>query len=185
MAAIAANLSSPNCAVRIAGNRKPDISNSKTTQFLELHALHCSYNKIRNNMYKNITQLKRELPPYNGCSQQERIEWENVRAVTNPARFGPSFWFTLHNSSLNYPLRPSRIAQKTMKAFIEALPMLLPCQNCSAHAMEFLSQSSLDQAVRNRQSLFYFFWRFHNHVNERLGKPHLPFLTALKMYNQN
>jgi FAD-linked sulfhydryl oxidase len=135
-------------------------------------------------MYKNLTELKRELPPHNGCPQQS-IDWKNLRAATNPSQFGPAFWFTLHNSSLNYPMQPSRIAQKTMKSFIEALPMLLPCKNCSKHALEFLARSSIDQAVQNRQSLFYFFWRFHNHVNERLGKPHLPFLTTIRMYNQS
>jgi hypothetical protein len=88
----------------------------------------------------------------------------------------------LHNMSLNYQMNPTRVARQKMRAFVEVLPYLLPCRNCSEHAKEFMASADLDKALTNRKTLFTFMWNFHNHVNKRLGKPQMSFKDALDLY---
>jgi len=88
----------------------------------------------------------------------------------------------LHSMALNYPVNPTQFAQKKMKAFIEAIPFLLPCLNCTEHAKEFMATANIEEALNGRKDLFTFFWNFHNLVNKRLGKPEMSFDEALDMY---
>jgi len=110
------------------------------------------------------------------------INWSEIKAEHHPSQFGPHYWYMLHNMSLNYQMNPTRVARQKMRAFVEVLPYLLPCRNCSEHAKEFMASADLDKALTNRKTLFTFMWNFHNHVNKRLGKPQMSFKDALDLY---
>ena len=112
------------------------------------------------------------------------INWENALPKSKPSQFGPHYWYMLHTMSLNYPNDPTNFIKQKMKCFIEALPFLLPCKDCSEHAKEFLSNHAkdLNVALSSKESLFKFLWFFHNHVNERLGKPQISLKKAFNMY---
>ncbi len=117
------------------------------------------------------------------CSDlKTRGECELQMTVVLLAGLGPHYWYMLHNMSLNYQMNPTRVARQKMRAFVEVLPYLLPCRNCSEHAKEFMASADLDKALTNRKTLFTFMWNFHNHVNKRLGKPEMSFNDALQMY---
>ena len=95
-----------------------------------------------------------------------------TRAIASPALWGPAFWFTMHNSAAQYPVKPSEFYQEKMKNFILGLSVMVPCEKCAIHAASYIStrQNELDNIVRTRLTLFDFFAEFHNFVNERTGK---------------
>jgi hypothetical protein len=115
------------------------------------------------------------------------INWDKMEPEREPRLFGPHYWYMLHNMSLNYPNNASDIAKKKMRAFVEALPFLLPCRDCSEHAKFFMAKAmrtnAVDHALESKKNLFTFLWRFHNSVNRRLNKPEVSFNDALSMYS--
>lgn len=110
------------------------------------------------------------------------IKPEKTGYTTNPDIFGPALWFTLHNSAVNYPNRPTNIAKKSMKQLIQNLSNLIPCKNCKVHFQEYVNASDLDYAVANRENLFQFWVSVHNYVNERTNKPLMSLETAKNLY---
>ncbi len=115
-----------------------------------------------------------------------RINWENAMPATQPAEFGPHYWYMLHTMALNYPNDPTDFIKEKMKCFVEALPFLLPCKDCSEHAKEFLAthKNKINGALQSKESLFKFLWYFHNHVNARLQKPQISLKKAFLMYKK-
>ena len=111
------------------------------------------------------------------------IDWRAMEPHRQPSEFGPHYWYMLHSMALNYPMNPTEFAKKKMKAFIEAIPFLLPCRDCTEHAKEFMASANVDEALLGKKQLFTFFWNFHNLVNKRLGKQSMPFNDALNMYS--
>lgn len=142
-------------------------------------------NDPQEDIYFNFETSKKSPVVLMPKTQNENdIKWSKLAPTTQPAEFGPHYWFVIHNMGLTYPMRPNRVAKKRMSAFIEALPVLLPCKDCSEHAKEYLSQHSVCDAVKSRESLYTFLWNFHNHVNERLGKKQMSLKDSLKIYNR-
>ena len=113
------------------------------------------------------------------------LDWRTIEPQRQPSQFGPHYWYMLHSMALNYPVNPTFFAKKKMKAFIEAIPFLLPCRNCTEHAKEFMAKTNINEALTGRKELFTFFWNFHNLVNKRLGTPEMTFDDALNMYRGN
>ena len=91
-------------------------------------------------------------------------------------------WFILHNGASIYPPIPSQQCKKEMMGFIQGLPVIIPCQECAMHARTYIETHNLNAVVKDRESLFRFFFLFHNSVNSRLGKPLYEYPTALKNY---
>lgn len=100
----------------------------------------------------------------------------------DPDIFGPSFWFTLHNAAVAYHDTPNDAVKNMMKNFIASLPAVIPCATCKNHAHAYLRQQNLDDAVQNRERLFEFFVRFHNHVNAKGGRPIMNLEDAQNLY---
>uniref|UniRef100_A0A6C0LV32 thiol oxidase n=1 Tax=viral metagenome TaxID=1070528 RepID=A0A6C0LV32_9ZZZZ len=99
--------------------------------------------------------------------------------------WGQLLWFSLHNGALNYPVLPTDRDMKDMVGFIRALPLMIPCDECKNHADRFINQLTEDQllnASRTPESLFHFFWLFHNDVNQRLNKPTITLKKAYDIY---
>ena len=115
-----------------------------------------------------------------------RIQYKTLPKANpgNPEVWGPAFWLTLHNGALHYPKNASPFWTSRMKAFIEGIPILLPCERCSDHACAYIESQrhNLDQVVKNKKNLFEFFVKFHNFVNEKEGKPQITLAQAKKMY---
>jgi FAD-linked sulfhydryl oxidase len=103
---------------------------------------------------------------------------------SNPEVWGPAFWFSLHNGAQQYPINASPFWSKRMRAFIEGIPVMLPCEKCANHAAAFIEANTdeIQRAVQGRESLFDFFVKFHNYVNERLGKATLSLREAQDLF---
>jgi hypothetical protein len=88
-------------------------------------------------------------------------------------------------AAVSYPVNPTPEMKKTMKNFLEGIPLFLPCQVCKTHSMQYLESKKylFDWAVITRSNLFEFTWAFHNHVNVSTGKPEIPLLQAQKEYH--
>lgn len=114
------------------------------------------------------------------------MKWENIQYAntSDPEVWGPSFWFTLHNGSSRYPLKPSPICKERMRGFIMGMSMMIPCEICSDHANAHIESNweNMDKIVSSRDELFKFFWEFHNKVNKRYNKPEMSLEDAKKLY---
>ena len=141
--------------------------------------------KVRRENYSQLPLVKKKMPvklvqPNKNLS----INWENALPKSSTSEFGPHYWYMLHTMALNYPNDTTDFIKEKMKCFVEALPYLLPCKDCSEHAKEFLfnHRNDLQSALSSKESLFKFLWFFHNHVNDRLGKPQISLQKAFDMY---
>ena len=124
-------------------------------------------------------QIKRVQPQL-----KLRYEEKKFDNTSHPDVFGPAFWFTLHNGASRYPIKASPFQAEKMKGFIRGIPVMLPCEKCSYHAQSYIeeNESKINDIVSGRESLFEFFWRFHNFVNKRNNKPEPSLEVAKKMY---
>ena len=117
------------------------------------------------------------------------IEWDNKDYMNpkDPEVWGPSFWFTLHNGAISYPLHANNVCKQRMKQFIYGMEVMIPCEKCSDHATSFIQkhQHNLDDIVSSRDKLFNFFVDFHNEVNVRYNKPIMSYEEAYKLYSCN
>lgn len=156
-------------------------------QYNENSTIKEDYNDIKINNYCNsitdLIGLNNKISSNNNCINltYKQVMNENI---ANPKVWGPSFWFSLHNGSLSYPIKPNKIVSERMRGFILGIPYMLPCKSCSEHAIMFIEQnySNLDTICSSRTYLFEFFVRFHNFVNKRLNKPEMSISDAKSMY---
>ena len=109
----------------------------------------------------------------------------NYKSTADPSVWGPSFWLSLHNGAVRYPVKASPTYQHRMKGFILGIPYMLPCDECRQHALAFIDSraSQLDSIVSGRHNLFNYFVDFHNQVNARYGKPLVSYEQAYKLYS--
>lgn len=103
----------------------------------------------------------------------------------DPNIFGPALWFSIHNATTNFPIRPTPFIQQSMKLLILNFHLLIPCPSCKEHFTYFVQNSDLNLATSSRENLFTFFVNLHNHVNLRLGKPQMSIDEAKSIYGFN
>ena len=85
--------------------------------------------------------------------------------------FGPPLWYTLHIISFNYPVKPTTADKKNYTNFLMSFEYTLPCLYCRINFKKNLSKAKFNPSVMNsRDSFSRFIYRFHNCVNEMLGK---------------
>lgn len=90
-----------------------------------------------------------------------------------PQIWGPHYWYVFHTYANSYPDNPTNHQQAVASNLIKTLPFLLPCDECASHAYTYIKTvfSLIPTIVLSKTNLINFFNTFHNHVNERLGKP--------------
>jgi hypothetical protein len=85
--------------------------------------------------------------------------------------FGPPLWHTLHIISFNYPVKPTESNKKNYTNFIMSMEFTLPCVYCRTNFKKNITKAKFSPSVMNsRDSFSRFIYRFHNCVNEMLGK---------------
>lgn len=116
---------------------------------------------------------------------EQHVTCQNINKSSNdPKKWGPPFWYILHNGAFHYPENASKLYIERMKNFILGIPVMLPCEKCKNHATVFIEQhkSKLNDICSGRESLFNFFVDFHNKVNARYDKPVLSYEEAYNIY---
>ena len=143
--------------------------------------LHFDNSEIR--MNTNIA-AQITVPIENTIDEPENFTNPYQKASNDPRKWGPPFWYTLHNGAFHYPENASKLYIERMKNFILGIPVMLPCEKCKNHATVFIEQnkSKLNDICSGRKSLFNFFVDFHNKVNSRYDKPILSYEEAYNIY---
>ena len=100
-----------------------------------------------------------------------------------PEIFGPAFWFSLHTGAVHLPEVLSPISASRLKGFVNGIPEMVPCVECSEHARAFIeaNKARIDNFKRG-DDVFKFYVDFHNYVNTRLGKPLMTYEKAYQLY---
>lgn len=110
-----------------------------------------------------------------GCGL-EHWAWPPVPKGT----WGPQGWNWAHNLAISYPANPSladaRVAHLRLMNFISNLP----CAECRYHATCYVANNP--PALASSLTFQSWFWRFHNAVNLRLGKPFYSYDRYLEDY---
>ena len=110
----------------------------------------------------------------------------NHNDTSNKKLWGPPLWFSLHYGAINYPKSPGEKHRELAYGYIKGLPMMIPCDACKNHANAYITQyentRDLWAVTADPQSMFRFFWEFHNHVNMETGKPVISLAEATKLY---
>ena len=85
--------------------------------------------------------------------------------------------------TFGYPDRPSPEEQQAAVNLFESLQYLLPCPKCSDHFCQGLAENPVGQHVQSKEALSRWLVDFHNRVNQRLGKKHVPYETVAQKYS--
>ena len=105
------------------------------------------------------------------------MNFEDSTNTVSINTWGPSLWSALHSLSLTYPTAvqtddPKRVS---MFKFLEALKVLIPCEECRAHYVEWFEtvfeKGKNSDALLSRATLSKVIFEFHNEVNLRTNKP--------------
>jgi len=85
--------------------------------------------------------------------------------------FGPPTWFVLHCTSFNYPVNPTEEDKKNYTNFLMSFEYTLPCVYCRTNFRSNIKKAGFSKAVmKNRDTFSRFIYKFHNVVNDMLGK---------------
>ena len=90
--------------------------------------------------------------------------------LASPSLWGSAGWKMLHAVASTYPLKPTPQDQVHYRQFFTSLGPVLPCKLCRPHYIEYLEKHPLERALGSRTKLVNYVFRFHNHVNRRIGK---------------
>jgi len=146
------------------------------------------FEQINNNKVENYVDIN-DLNLQNKELNKLDMKWSTVEYANprDPRVWGPAFWFTLHNGSVNYPIKASPIWAERMKGFILGMPVMIPCEKCRDHATSHIEANyyRLNEIVSGREQLFNFFVSFHNYVNERYDKPIMSNKDAYDLYTSS
>lgn len=108
--------------------------------------------------------------------------------ITNPEKFGPGTWWTMHTLAYkadNYV--DNAAVANNIKYIIDNLPCIDPCRK---HAQAYWNQDPATNYLTQSKGVFWWTVDFHNAVNKRLNKenperPAKPIFTkqqALQLY---
>jgi len=99
----------------------------------------------------------------------------------SPNRWGPPIWSFFH--TLAEKINPDRFHQvfPALFSFIFRICRVLPCPECSEHAVQFLSKIN-PAGVRNKEDFRNIMCFFHNAVNRRKSKSPFNPLNLTNIY---
>lgn len=94
--------------------------------------------------------------------------------------FGPSTWRALHAITFTFPENPTDKDKQEYLDFVQALSKVLPCPQCRSHMMDYIKNNPID--VSSQLAFSKWGVDFHNAVNQRIGKPVIPYENVRKRY---
>jgi len=143
-------------------------------------------NATRPKIHENFTRVM------SNNQQTERYDYQRVTNSNQPKQtentkslWGRPLWFSLHYGALHFPDSPDPDMIKMMVGFIRGLPIMIPCDVCKNHSYTYISKFSDDELrslSSNKETLFEFFWEFHNAVNKNTGKPQISLEKAYDIF---
>lgn len=114
---------------------------------------------------------------YSVDREQPLPDW--VKNARKPWCFGLRWWAFLHSLCLAFGEFPTTGERQSFLDLAHRVIQHIPCMSCRRHATEYMQAHPPD--MHNQRTFFTWAWRFHNAVNERLGKEYVPFDEALRI----
>lgn len=101
-----------------------------------------------------------------------------------PEIWGPPVWTLLHTLAENVNEEIFPKIKFSLFSYIRKICSLLPCPDCSQHAVRFLAKVDINK-MNNKTDLINMLYIFHNTVNKRKNKPMFNHeqLNKYKMYS--
>jgi len=96
--------------------------------------------------------------------------------------WGPSLWQFIHTVTI-LDFDDPDVQQRAVTVAIQLLHgivSIIPCKKCIVSYNEFLQK--IDATHSERMALFRYGVEYHNHVNQKLGKPVLPYENACALW---
>ena len=81
---------------------------------------------------------------------------------------GRSTWTFLHTTAAYLPEKPSEHEKTQISNLITAISNLYPCRNCADHLQSYMEVNPV--ALDSKLSISQWLCKFHNEVNQMLGK---------------
>mmetsp|Transcript_28547 Transcript_28547/g.48264 ORF Transcript_28547/g.48264 Transcript_28547/m.48264 type:complete len:208 (+) Transcript_28547:99-722(+) len=103
---------------------------------------------------------KEDTNPYcSGCPADKDVQ-------------GRGTWQLIHSIASLYPDVPTEEEERHMDSFLRSLSMVYPCPYCAHDFQDRIK--NYPPRLESREALMVWCCQFHNHVNEKLGKPIFP-----------
>lgn len=97
----------------------------------------------------------------------------------DPKVFGPGTWIVTHVLAMTCDKSKDQKEKTFFKVYVERMIHALPCRTCRRHACAYLRINPL---IDYNGNLFEWTVKFHNSVNQRLGKPVVSLHDAYSFY---
>ena len=94
---------------------------------------------------------------------------------------GKCTWETMNGFAFGFPEFPTFEDVYWATQFYQSIGHLFPCKSCQTHYLEMFNQS-FPFTNCNQQTLSQWVVQIHNQVNQRLGKPIVPYDEIQSMY---
>lgn len=118
------------------------------------------------------------------ATRVDRYE-ELLDTITDPKIVGPGQWVALHAAAARAKtVEDNKRVERLLISTIENFT----CSECRDHARAYLAKNPTAKYYEMFDkdgrciAMAYYIWRFHNFVNERLGKPFVPWEYCKRLY---
>ena len=94
-------------------------------------------------------------------------------------KLGKDLWTKIHKKAMkanNYKRK------KKFIKFVKDVHDSIQCSECKGHMRNYIKEEPFTDYLDAKDGLFYWSVKFHNAVNERIGKDILPYQDAFKLY---
>lgn len=100
----------------------------------------------------------------------------------NSKIWGPSCWLTLHFFSMYYPENPTQNDIENHTRFLNILPMVLPCEECSQHFRSSLNENNINEALQSKKKYIELIYKLHNSANKITHKHIMKYDDFIELY---
>lgn len=97
-----------------------------------------------------------------------KVSSEGLVCPPDAKELGRSTWTFLHTTAAYLPDKPSEHEKQQVSNLITAVSHLYPCRNCAEHLQSYIEVNPL--TLDSKRSISQWLCRFHNEVNQMLGK---------------
>ncbi|XP_017089026.1 FAD-linked sulfhydryl oxidase ALR [Drosophila bipectinata] len=131
----------------------------------------CNDFKSWSKQQRLISNVQTSKVKHMATAEKISVNTEEVRddCPLDKVRLGISTWGLLHTMAAFYSDNPTDTEKRDMKTFFEVLSRLYPCEFCAKDFRTDLDVNPIN--VNSQKELAMWLCKFHNRVNDKLGKP--------------
>lgn len=100
---------------------------------------------------------------------EHKLSSQGILCPPDARELGRSTWTFLHTTAAYLPQKLSESQSRHFELLVGAVAALYPCRGCAEHMSAYLEANPFDAS--SKASISQWLCRFHNEVNQMLGKP--------------